>query len=124
MLTGQAVALAADPAPSFRRTAYKDGLGCLQRCFGRGGKRLRRNHEFAPGLAVGDQKPLSSVLVDSNPALRHQAWMASSQSCGPVSLPPDATVQQQAQAVVGEVAEAVPDALDLLDKQIHGLGWP
>jgi hypothetical protein len=43
-------------------------------------------------------------------ALRHQAWMASSQSCGLVSLPPDATVQQQAQAVVGEVAEALADA--------------
>ena len=29
------------------------------------------------------------------PALRHQAWIAASQSCGPVSLPPDAAVQQQ-----------------------------
>jgi hypothetical protein len=28
-------------------------------------------------------------------ALRHQAWIAASQSRGPVSLPPDAAVQQQ-----------------------------
>jgi hypothetical protein len=40
--------------------------------------------------------------------------MAPSQSYGPVSLPADTTVQQQAQAVVGEVAETVADALDLL----------
>jgi hypothetical protein len=33
--------------------------------------------------------------------------------CGSVRLPPDAAVQQP-QAVVGEVAEAVPDPLDLL----------
>jgi hypothetical protein len=26
--------------------------------------------------------------------------------------------------VVGEVAEAVPDALDLLDQQVDGLGGP
>jgi hypothetical protein len=42
-------------------------------------------------------------------ALRHQAWIAASQSRGPVSLPRDAAVQQQPQAVVGEVTEAVPD---------------
>jgi hypothetical protein len=57
-------------------------------------------------------------------ALLHEAWMAPSQSYGLVSLPPDATVQQQPQAVVGEVAETVSDALDLLDEQIHGLGGP
>jgi NADPH:quinone reductase-like Zn-dependent oxidoreductase len=28
-------------------------------------------------------------------ALRHQAWGAASQSCGSVSLPPDAAMQQQ-----------------------------
>jgi hypothetical protein len=49
-------------------------------------------------------------------ALRHQAWGAASQSCGLVSLPPDAAVQQQAQPVVGEVAEAMPHTLDLLDE--------
>jgi hypothetical protein len=49
-------------------------------------------------------------------ALRHQAWIATSQPCGSVSLPPDAAVRQQAQAVVDEVAEAVADALDLLDE--------
>jgi hypothetical protein len=38
---------------------------------------------------------------------------SASQSCGPVSLLGDATVQQQPQAVVDEVAKAVPDALDL-----------
>jgi hypothetical protein len=48
--------------------------------------------------------------------------MAPSQSYGLVSLPPDATVKQQAQSVVGEVAEAMADALDLLDEQVHGLG--
>jgi hypothetical protein len=31
-----------------------------------------------------------------------------------VSLPPDAAVQEQPQAAIGEVAEAVSDALDLL----------
>jgi transposase len=36
-----------------------------------------------------------------------------SQSCGLVSLPRDAAVQQQPQPIVGEVAKAVPDALDL-----------
>jgi hypothetical protein len=41
---------------------------------------------------------------------------AASQSRGPVSLPGDAAVQQQAQPVVGEVAEAVADPLDLLDQ--------
>ena len=45
--------------------------------------------------------------------LLHEAGMAPSQSCSPVSLPPDATVQR-AQAVVGEVAEAVADAQTLL----------
>jgi hypothetical protein len=35
-----------------------------------------------------------------NRALRHQAWMAASQACGLVSLPPSPTVEQQAQAVV------------------------
>jgi hypothetical protein len=36
-----------------------------------------------------------------------------SQARGPGSLPGDPAVQQQAEAVVGEAAEAVPDALDL-----------
>jgi hypothetical protein len=53
-------------------------------------------------------------------ALRHQAWMAPSQSYGLVSLPLHATVQQHAQAVVIEIAEAVPNALDLLDRQAGG----
>jgi hypothetical protein len=47
-------------------------------------------------------------------ALLHQTLRAASQSHGLGSLPPDAAVQQQPQAIVGEVAEAVPDALDLL----------
>ena len=51
-------------------------------------------------------------------------WRAPSQSRGPVGLPPDAAIQQQPQPVVGEVAEAVPDPLDLLDEQVHGLGGP
>jgi hypothetical protein len=57
-------------------------------------------------------------------ALRHQAWGAASQSCGAVSLPPDAAVQQQPQPVVGEVAEAMPDPLDLFDEQVQCLGGP
>jgi hypothetical protein len=36
----------------------------------------------------------------------------------------DAAVQQQPQPVVGEVAEAVPDPLHLLDQQVDGLGRP
>jgi hypothetical protein len=39
-----------------------------------------------------------------------------------MGLPGDAAVQQQPQPVVGEVAEAVPDALDLFDEQVDGLG--
>ena len=57
-------------------------------------------------------------------ASRHQAWEAASESCGSVSLPGHAAVQQQPQAVVGEVAEAVPDPLDLLDQQVDSLGGP
>jgi hypothetical protein len=57
-------------------------------------------------------------------ALRQQAWGAPSQACGPGSLPRDAAVQQQPQPVVGEVAEAVPDPLDLLDQQVDGLSGP
>src|SRR5215217_5241541 len=71
--------------------------------------------------------PLERAWPISSPpilALRHQAWGAASQSRGPVSLPPDATVQQQPQPVVGEVAEAVPNALDLLNQQVHGFGRP
>ena len=49
---------------------------------------------------------------------------AASQSGGAVGLPPDAAVQQQPQPVVGEVAEAVPDPLDLLDQQVQCLGGP
>jgi hypothetical protein len=41
-----------------------------------------------------------------------------------VSLPPDATVQQQPQSVVVEIAKAVPNALYLLDQQVHGFGRP
>jgi hypothetical protein len=41
-----------------------------------------------------------------------------------VSLPADAAVQEQPQAVVVEVAEAVAAALDLLDKQVQRLGGP
>jgi hypothetical protein len=41
--------------------------------------------------------PANHAIHQAKPALRHQAWMPSSQSCGPVSLPPDATVQQQPQ---------------------------
>src|SRR6266498_6065030 len=48
--------------------------------------------------------------------------MAPSQSCDSVSLPPDGTVQQQPKSVVVEIAKAVPDALDLLDQQVDGLG--
>jgi inner membrane protein involved in colicin E2 resistance len=57
-------------------------------------------------------------------AQRHQAWMVPSESYGLVSLPPNAAVQQQTQAVVGKVAEAMADPLDLVDKQVHGLVGP
>jgi hypothetical protein len=33
-------------------------------------------------------------------------------------------MQEQPQAVVGEVAKAVPDPLDLLYQEVHGLGEP
>jgi hypothetical protein len=36
--------------------------------------------------------------------------------------PFDAAVQQESEPIVLEVAEAVPDALDLLDQQVHGFG--
>jgi hypothetical protein len=64
------------------------------------------------------QRPLALAA-----ALRLQTWCAASQSCGLVNLPPSAAIQQS-QAVVGEVAKAVADALDLLDQQVHGLGGP
>jgi hypothetical protein len=41
-----------------------------------------------------------------------------------MSLPPDAAMQQQPQPVVSEVAEAVADALHLLDQQVDGLDGP
>src|SRR5215216_4536535 len=46
------------------------------------------------------------------------------QSRSPVSLPPDAAMQQQPQPVIGEVAEAVADPLHLLDEQVDRLGGP
>jgi hypothetical protein len=57
-------------------------------------------------------------------ALRHYTWGAAPQFRGSVSPPADATMQQQPQPVVGEVAEAVPDALDLLDEEVDRLGGP
>jgi hypothetical protein len=54
---------------------------------------------------------MSQILL---PVLCHQAWGAPAHSCGPVSLPGDAAVQQQPQPVVGEVAEAMPDPLTFL----------
>jgi hypothetical protein len=47
-----------------------------------------------------------------------------SQPCGPVRLPPDPAMEQQPQPVVGEVAEAMPDPLSLLDHQVDGVGGP
>jgi hypothetical protein len=44
------------------------------------------------GLVGLDDQQVGGVLLG---ALRHQAWIAASQSCGPVSLPADAAVQQQ-----------------------------
>jgi hypothetical protein len=44
--------------------------------------------------------------------------MVPSQSCSLVSLPPDATVQQQPQ--LSTFAKAVPNGLDLLDQQVDG----
>ena len=65
------------------------------------------------------QRPLAFAA-----ALRPQTRCAASQSCGLVNLPPTNAIRQQPQAVVGEVAKAVADALDLLDQQVHGLGGP
>src|SRR6266567_2306667 len=74
--------------------------------------------EIETSTRLRDRATLWTVIQ----ALRHQASMAPSQSYGLMTLPPDATVKQQAQPVVAEVAEAVPDPLDLLDQQVHGLG--
>ena len=49
---------------------------------------------------------------------------APSQPCGLGSPPGDAAVQQQRQAAVGEVAEAMLNALDLLDQQVQGPSGP
>jgi hypothetical protein len=68
--------------------------------------------------------PSGSRQEVTKEALRHQAWGAASQSCGSMSLPLDAAVQQQPQPVVSEVAEAVPNPFHLLDQQVHGLGGP
>jgi hypothetical protein len=45
-----------------------------------------------------------------------------SQPCGAVSLPCHPALEQQPEPVIGEVAQAVPEALDLLDEQVDGLG--
>ena len=37
--------------------------------------------------------------------------------------PFDAAVEQEPEAVVLEVAEAVADPFDLFDQQVHGFGW-
>jgi hypothetical protein len=58
-------------------------------------------------------------------ALRHEAWIATSQPCGPVSLPPHGAAQQP-QSVVDEVAQAVqstrPPALPSRPRSL-GSGW-
>jgi hypothetical protein len=56
--------------------------------------------------------------------LCRQGWGAASQACGRVRRPADAAVQQQPQPVVGEVAEAMPDALDLLTSRFTASAGP
>jgi RNA-directed DNA polymerase len=56
-------------------------------------------------------------------ALRDQAWLMASDSCGSVSLPCDAAAsEEETESVVLHVAEAVADAADLLDEQVDRFG--
>ena len=103
----------ADPDPTLAcsQAAHRGGL-----CF-----RLRRLTAIQDGsswrrdlLAGPDHDRRSNQPMERcrGRALCRQVWGAASQPRGPVSLPPDAAVQQQPQPVVGEVAEAVPDPLN------------
>jgi excisionase family DNA binding protein len=49
-------------------------------------------------------------------ALRDEAWLAASDSCDWWSVPFDAAVEQEPEAIVLDAAEAVGDPLDLLDQ--------
>jgi hypothetical protein len=51
-----------------------------------------RSSSVSGGAFATNSATRSSIVIR---ALRHQAWGAASQSCGSVSLPPDAAVQQQ-----------------------------
>lgn len=57
-------------------------------------------------------------------ALRDQALVAVSDSRDGSRVPFDTAVQEEPESTVAEVAEAVADAFDFLDEQVHGFGWP
>jgi hypothetical protein len=48
-----------------------------------------------PPLPLSNKGQEIAAALLGKLALRHQAWGAASQSCGSVSLPPDAAMQQQ-----------------------------
>src|ERR687898_1099872 len=80
----------------------------------------------SPTLLGGESAAIAACPPAANrfSALRDQAWLAASDSCDRWSVPFDAAVEQESQAVVLEVAEAVADPFDLFDQQVHGFGWP
>ena len=49
------------------------------------------------------------IVLDAFLALRHRTWQSASDPCRGVSVPDHAAVQQEAEAVVGEVAEFESD---------------
>jgi hypothetical protein len=51
-------------------------------------------------------------------ALRDQAWLTASDSCGRTSVPSHAAAQEEPEAIVVEVPKAMADPPDLLDDQI------
>ena len=91
-------------------------------------RRTRSLLTLALLTALGHERELAMhVRAALSKALRHQAWCASSDRGGRRSLPlhgapVDAGVEEQPEPVVVEVAEPVPDLLDLLDQAVDGFG--
>lgn len=86
---------------------------------------LHRNQGIAnndDGDFVGGNDMLKqgdALLKKAYGALRDQAWVTASDSCGGTSVPCDAAAQEEPQPIVLEVAEAVADPAHLLDEQVE-----
>jgi hypothetical protein len=89
---------------SWRAAWFHQVLESANRC-------LRRSILRQPRALTSDQAHV-------NPALRHQPPGAASQSRGPGSLPPDAVVQQQPQAVVVKLPKPWPTRLTFLPSRL------